>query len=1048
MYGNPGQYGQQPSNQQQYGQSQFGQQQQQQQQQQYGGLGVPGQLGPQQTGYQQGGFMPQPTGFGVSPMPLSAQYTGFIPQQTGAPGGPGGFGAMPPVPQIPTQFQQQSTAAPPPSATPQPKPAASAPKAQVRIPNIRLQFITAADQAKFEQLFKAGVGEGQAISGNNAKEILLRSGLPATILETIWTLSDTTKSGHLMFPEFALAMWLCNIARSGQQLPNSLPDTIKNEVSSMVDIISFNIPDTVSEQPTRRTNVPRFDSTTPTPTPPPPSTTISPPPVQQQQPQQSNLASLSQLQTGFSAQPTGLPAQPSGFQPNQTGFGVPSISLQAQMTGFQQGGLGAQGGSNFMKPPVPSIPSQFASSLGPGSTLSALQSQPTGRPGQWGFVNAPAGGLPGIEALGARMMPNAGGHQGGFTTTGLTGNAKIPWSITKDEKNIYDGIFKAWDGLGKGFIGGPQAIEIFSQSGLERGDLEKIWTLSDPGNKGRLDRDEFAVAMHLIYRKLQGSDVPARLPPELIPPSTRGFTDSVNAVKGFLKADAEARRQTGANLLPQATGVSMMKNRSFKTTGFEAPRKDATVFRNNDADIGYQSSARRRAREGGRTPSPAPPQEDLTVDQLRKKVREKQILLDAVDIKDEDQNEDDAIMDRRDRRDADDLYRRIRRVQEDIDSHPGASLRSNDSAAEQRALKRQLQNLSDRLPDIASKIRKTERGIMDAKLELFRLQDAKANPDSSSHIVGTGPGGSITESDRRKARAKAKMEARMLELSGKPVPKDSGFGSEEEAARRLADTTNRARDEKEKNERMIRDVEEGYEDLKNSIDDTLREAVGTETSSSSEHEKRRWEEGLGVEDEVKDFIFDLQRSSGLNRGSRRELDVDRRPTPKYALEERTREHSPPSRSATPRASEYNRPSATEDRAASIKRKAEERMAARMAALGIQPTRTSSPLQETTGQRIEREKREREEKRRQAEQEEQKREEERQKRIASDFGPPVVENKKPAPPAPRSKPAPPKPDTRREEEEAAKRAQEDALRREQEAQEAKAAELEYVSPLDP
>jgi len=64
--------------------------------------------------------------------------------------------------------------------------------------------------------------------------------------------------------------------------------------------------------------------------------------------------------------------------------------------------------------------------------------------------------------------------------------------------SVYDGVFQAWDGLGKGVITGETAIEIFSQSGLPRTDLERIWTLADPGNKGKLDRDEFAVALHLV----------------------------------------------------------------------------------------------------------------------------------------------------------------------------------------------------------------------------------------------------------------------------------------------------------------------------------------------------------------------------------------------------------------------------------------------------------------------------------------------------------------------------------------------------------------------
>ena len=35
----------------------------------------------------------------------------------------------------------------------------------VKIPKIRLSFLTAQDQAKFEQLFKSAVGDGQALDG-------------------------------------------------------------------------------------------------------------------------------------------------------------------------------------------------------------------------------------------------------------------------------------------------------------------------------------------------------------------------------------------------------------------------------------------------------------------------------------------------------------------------------------------------------------------------------------------------------------------------------------------------------------------------------------------------------------------------------------------------------------------------------------------------------------------------------------------------------------------------------------------------------------------
>ena len=620
----------------------------------------------------------------------------------------------------------------------------------------------------------------------------------------------------------------------------------------MVDIISFGVPDD-QPQAAPRSNVPNFNST---------SRTNEPPTIQQPQPQASNTQLLNQLTsqpTGFAAQY--IPPQPTGFQSQSTG-------LQSQMTGFQPPNAGFAGQMNSQNtgypgaPPMPPMPTGFLNSQQTPSM--PLNAQPTGRPGQWGLVNAPASGLPNIEALQQRMMPQAG-REGGYTTTGLTGEAQIPWAVTKDEKKIYDGLFKAWDGLRKGFMTGDVAIEVMGQSGLPKADLEKIWTLADPQNKGRLDVDEFAVAMHLIYRKLNGYPVPSRLPPELVPPSSRNISGSINTMKSLLSQEAETRKNTGAFLQPQRTGVSYLKSHSFRgdSSNSSSGRKDATVFRNNDNDVGYKSSARRRIGADGTTSSPrstSPASEmsgdEPTLEQLKKRVREKQVILDAMDFKDENDADEDDALDRKDRREAEDLYRRIRRIQEDIDSHPGASLRGVDSGAERRALKRQLQTLTDRLPEIASNVRKTEKNIADVRLELFRLKDAKAHPGGASAIVGTGPGGAVTESDRLKARAKAMMQQRSAALTGKSAA--SGGDDAAAATRRLEEENMNIKTEKENNERMTRDVEDSVREYSRSLEDSLKEGSD---NSTTEHEKRRWEDGLGVEDEVKEFIFDLQRSS-------------------------------------------------------------------------------------------------------------------------------------------------------------------------------------------
>lgn len=607
----------------------------------------------------------------------------------------------------------------------------------------------------------------------------------------------------------------------------------------MVDRISFSVPDEHSSSQST-SNAPNFNDSGRS--------------AQAQQPQPTSGQLLSQLMS----QPTGYQQQPQSFQPQPTG-------IMPQQTGFMNSPQATGYGSQRPLQPM-------ATGYGNPASIAPLNSQPTGRPGQWGLVNAPASGLPNMQALQSQMMPQQG-REGGFTSTGLRGNATVPWAVTKDEKKIYDNLFKAWDGFGKGFITGNQAIEIFGQSGLDKPDLERIWTLSDPSNRGRLDLDEFAVAMHLIYRKLNGYPVPARLPPELIPPSTRNLNASLTGIKSLLSRDAEERKSSGAFLEPQKTGVSYLKNHSFSGTSGNASggRKDATVYRNNDDDVGYKSTARRRLGADGRSESPdtaSPPPEpsdDLSLDQLRKKVREKQVLLDAIDFQDENQASQDEALDRKDKKDADEFFRRIRNMQEDIDKHPNSAFRTGDSDAERRTLRRQLQGLTDKLPEIASQVRRAERAIADAQLELFRLKDAKLNPSTASAVVGTGPGGAVTESDRLKARAKAMMQQRAAALSGKTVAADNTDTAG--ATRRMEEESARVRAEKDNNDRMVKDIEESVNMFSKGVEEGLKEGGQDE---QSEHERRRWEDGLGVEDEVKDFIFDLQRSSRSARVRREE----------------------------------------------------------------------------------------------------------------------------------------------------------------------------------
>lgn len=185
---------------------------------------APGQLQPQFTGFP-GQAAPQQQPFHTGAPQQQPFQTGAPQQQSFQ------TGAQPPLPPIPQQFQQQynqqpqqqsspfnaapiqpppqqqpaSQQPPPPPMKPQPtgfsqmaasfrtgSTAAAAPSGTQasksnKIPNIRLSFITAADQAKFETLFKSALGDNETtMSGEKARDLLLRSRLDGDSLSNIW----------------------------------------------------------------------------------------------------------------------------------------------------------------------------------------------------------------------------------------------------------------------------------------------------------------------------------------------------------------------------------------------------------------------------------------------------------------------------------------------------------------------------------------------------------------------------------------------------------------------------------------------------------------------------------------------------------------------------------------------------------------------------------------------------------------------------------------------------------------------------------------------
>ncbi|XP_042552691.1 intersectin-2 isoform X2 [Dipodomys spectabilis] len=95
--------------------------------------------------------------------------------------------------------------------------------------------------------------------------------------------------------------------------------------------------------------------------------------------------------------------------------------------------------------------------------------------------------------------------------TAMNGGPNM-WAITSEERTKHD---KQFDNLkpSGGFITGDQARTFFLQSGLPAPVLAEIWALSDLNKDGKMDQQEFSIAMKLIKLKLQGQQLPVVLPP-------------------------------------------------------------------------------------------------------------------------------------------------------------------------------------------------------------------------------------------------------------------------------------------------------------------------------------------------------------------------------------------------------------------------------------------------------------------------------------------------------------------------------------------------------
>ncbi|KAJ8706800.1 hypothetical protein PYW07_012878 [Mythimna separata] len=210
---------------------------------------------------------------------------------------------------------------------------------------------------------------------------------------------------------------------------------------------------------------------------------------------------------------------------------------------------------SFTSPPE----SQTSVAPQPVTGQSPLSSQPvTGGSGMGSLMNSPPSGVNsgGVASQPVTSTPLAAMKSDSMSKPGslVTSPTEMPmgvmsppttveWGIPQPQKLKYTQLFNATDRAKTGAVSGAQARSIMLQSRLAQQALAQIWALADLDSDGKLGCEEFVLAMYLCEKATQGEPVPAKLPPELIPPTFRRDSITSNTSN---KSYEERRRENMA----------------------------------------------------------------------------------------------------------------------------------------------------------------------------------------------------------------------------------------------------------------------------------------------------------------------------------------------------------------------------------------------------------------------------------------------------------------------------------------------------------------------
>ncbi|CDO69009.1 hypothetical protein BN946_scf184834.g16 [Trametes cinnabarina] len=396
--------------------------------------------------------------------------------------------------------------------------------------------LTSHDKAKFRKIFQNSGAQNGCLTGQQAREVFMKSKLPSETLSRIWTMADIRKRGYLDVADFTVAITSYPYANGLTPVasPSAFPpveDTINNEAFTSY---SFRI------------LCPRWEIT--------PATRVQAEHVfTSLDPRQRGRAKGEAVraylhQAGLSTNAAGriwdmADIGHKGYltleeftialhlmKMRKEGYHLPSALPPDAFAGSTLShdedaydGIARDHSHDHLsadsaRPPAIHIPSRSesisrATSVLPGSlNIRTSRSTP-----QLGTVSNP----PVSPFTTAPLTPTPTSPLTALSNyTPMPATTPSDLNITADERARYDRLFDELDSQKKGYLLSDVAVPFFARANLPNEVMATIWDLADSEHDGRLTRDDFAVAMHLIRQKLAGRELPTTVPASLLASSS------------------------------------------------------------------------------------------------------------------------------------------------------------------------------------------------------------------------------------------------------------------------------------------------------------------------------------------------------------------------------------------------------------------------------------------------------------------------------------------------------------------------------------------------